>query len=286
MQYKLYVGDATWLPKMPELDGTTQLLKHVTVIDIPQLFAVGGTENFYRALGLNDLATTAFVTDAGLREKLNLLTRMLPLLHDLQERSLKEMAQRMDAQAAGLIQVSSEEKAVVERTMIQSISTSQGGCIVWILTQSNKETLPPIESISPRPFNLRNILLPTSSAPVAPSVPALAPFNLESPSPSPVAAPRLSSSAAEPSITTKMAQKADKKAQALIAIQSKIKAAVALRAAVSNRVLKEVQDGLIIVVDSDEYGQGKIYSCYKSSILMLLYYILIRSLLQKTVVKR
>ena len=47
MQYKLYAGDATWLPKMPELDGTTQLLKHVTVIDIPQLFAVGGTEIFY-----------------------------------------------------------------------------------------------------------------------------------------------------------------------------------------------------------------------------------------------
>jgi hypothetical protein len=162
-------------------------------------------------------------TDAALREKVQLLSKMLPIFHQLQDQSVKQMIDRMDAQALGLIMTSTKEKREVEKLMTKAISHSKGGCIVWILS---KEELPPLESIVPKPFNPRQILL-KRCLPIPPSDAPL-----------------------------KIVQAHTKSGKKLDTLQSKVKTAAALRVSVANRVLKNIKDNYITVSCNETYEAG------------------------------
>jgi hypothetical protein len=221
MQYKLYVDNATFLPELPDIERS-QIYENLVGVDVPLMFAVGGQESFFERLGLNNLNATSFCTDSAIEEKLRLVKSMLPALHQLQDKTLKEEARRVDAEAASKIIVSSKEKDIVEGFMLNSSTKSKGGCIVWIMSAGK----PNIDLISPEPFNIRQILSqqPLDSA-----------FDKSS-----------------------FAYRQQNKQNGVIqSRQSKLKAAIALRLAAAKYVLGEVKRSRVSVVERDNFIPGK-----------------------------
>ena len=89
MQYKMYVDDDKWLPELPEINQS-QILDHLVGVDLPQLYAVGGEDMLFKKLGIYNINSSVLFTDKALREKLQLMTKKLPVLYYLEEESLKK----------------------------------------------------------------------------------------------------------------------------------------------------------------------------------------------------
>ena len=231
MQYKLYVDDEKWLPELPEINRG-QILDHLVGVDVPQLYAVGGEDMLFKKLGIYNINSSVLFTDEALREKIQIMTKMLPVLHYLEEESLKKMSLRMDAQAAGHVMVSTQQKEAVEGLMKKSISASQGGVIVWILTKG----LPPINCICPIAFNPREIMSQVA---------------LEL--------------CGDKKSTLHKSQ--SKRNATLCTMQTKYRAAVARRTNASKYILREVARNRVTVIEEAEYCPGLRYLHMK---LMLL----------------
>ena len=136
MQYKLYVENLVWLPEIPNID-VHDIRKSLVVIDVPQLYAVGGLDRFYDIFGLKDYKAHKLISNAALREKFDLLTSMLPVLHKLQDETVAGMVSRMETESDDMMMISGDEKQIVERKMLDSTTSKSAGCILCILSNSS-----------------------------------------------------------------------------------------------------------------------------------------------------